>query len=150
MAEASSLLGESHYLPLKRGRRLYAGTTLSAVFTSEKRMQTPLCPSQIQMVKSTLLPLGVLCLTLKHQLDRGQLSCTTCSVFSPFEEMDPPVSLQHSESKRSKSQKCRVARDVLRSTNSRVVSHSRVAFFKTTQASYLCSEEMTNSFLLAQ
>lgn len=37
-------------------------------------MQIPLCPSQIQMVKSTLLPLGV----LKHQLDRGQLSSLTC------------------------------------------------------------------------
>lgn len=63
----------------------------------------------------------------------------TCSVFSPFEEMDPPVSLQHSESKRSKSQKCRVARDILRRTNSRSVSHSRVVFFKTTQTSCLCS-----------
>lgn len=64
----------------------------------------------------------------------------TCSVLSPFEEMDPPVSLQHSESKRSKSQKCRVARDILRRTNSRSVSHSRVVFFfKTTQTSCLCS-----------
>lgn len=63
--------------------------------------------------------------------------------------MDPPVSLQHSESKRSKSQKCRVARDILRRTNSRSVSHSRVVFFfKTTQASCLCSGGMTNSFFL--
>lgn len=73
----------------------------------------------------------------------------TCSVFSPFEEMDPPVSLQHSESKRSKSQKCRVARDILRRTNSRSVSHSRVVFFKTTQTSCICSGGMTNSFFLA-
>lgn len=84
---------------------------------------------------------------VKVHLGRCQVSSLTCSVFSPFEEVDPPVSLQHSESKRSKSQKCWVARNVLRSTNSRVASHSSVVFlFKTTKLSYLCSEGMTNSF----
>lgn len=37
----------------------------------------------------------------------------TGHLYSPFEEMDPSVSLQHSESERSKSQKGWVARYIL-------------------------------------
>lgn len=45
----------------------------------------------------------------------------TVHLYSPFEEMDPPVSLQHSESKGSESQESGVARHILTDTQTHVL-----------------------------